>query len=94
MVILLTLHVIFALIVLISLARVVWFVHKKQTKKADKGLRLMWINTIFTALSGGILMVLTGAIGRTCISMFAFVAVVMFVYGYQKSLRLTTAEKL
>lgn len=84
MAILLTLHVVSAVLALISAIGVVWATYKKQAKTADRCITRMWLVTALTSLSGVLLMVVTGAIGRTCVSMFVFLSVVAFAHGYKK----------
>lgn len=82
MAIVLAAHVTFAIISLVLSVGVIQATYKKKAKIAQQRVQGMWLSTLTAVLTGVVLMFMTGAIGRTCVSMFAFLGVVIAVHAY------------
>jgi hypothetical protein len=81
---LLLVHITLAVSSLVVAAGVIIASSKRKVRQASTRLHTMWLGTLMTLASGvGLAVLSSSSLGSTCLSLFAFLAVVSGVHAYK-----------
>lgn len=79
-------HIAVALMSFLLAGKVIWTTRNKRFNQSMRNTQYMWRSTVATIFSGILLAIVTkSSIGGTCMTLLAFLSVVLIAHYYQRS---------